>query len=120
MAELDNDCDDCDDLPTVGLCAKVTTAQDRINARYDGLFHWDKNGNARAHVCAFCDKLLMHQDDVKWLPIESIAKPKCRQCLDWSSIVKNEANRIPEVEVECTYSNPDDLIPNHLKIALAG
>jgi len=65
MPELDNDYDDYDDLPTVWFCAKVMTAQDRIDTRYDALLHWDKNGNARAHVCTFCDELLTHQDDVK-------------------------------------------------------
>jgi len=33
---------------------------------------------------------------------------------------KNEANGTPEMEVEHTHNDPDDLIQNHLKIALAG
>ena len=120
MDEMDNDYHQYDDLPTVGFCAKVTTVQERINDRYDALFHWDKNGNARTHVCTFCDELILHQDDVKWLPIETLAKPKCRECLEWSSIIKHEAARIPEVEQEYTYTDNDNLIPTRLKPFLMG
>ena len=40
--------------------------------------------------------------------------------MPWSLITKNEANRMPEAKVEHTHDDPDDLILNHLKIALTG
>lgn len=79
MPKLDNDCDDCNNRLAVGFCAKVTTSQDQINACCDALFHWDKNGNARVHVCAFCGKLWMHQDDVEWLLVKTLVKSNFRK-----------------------------------------
>jgi AAA domain/Helitron helicase-like domain at N-terminus len=118
MANEDNDIDDYDDLPTIGFCAKVETVQKRINERYDALFHWDKAGNAKVHVCTFCDEILMHQSDVNWLPVQTLIKN--RECLAWSSVLRDERDRIPAVEREYTYKDPDNLIKPTWKLSLEG
>ena len=120
MEEYDNDHDEYDMFETLGFCAKVEVVQKRINERYDSLFHWDKNSDAKVYVCTFCDKLLLHEKDVNWLAVESLVKPERRQCLEWCTVLKDVNDRIAQVEEEYTFSDPDNLIPLEFQPLLQG
>jgi hypothetical protein len=58
----------------LGNVAKVTTVQERINERFDQLFHYDRSGRRRALVCTFCDEYLLSSHDVNYLQIEHVKK----------------------------------------------
>jgi hypothetical protein len=58
----------------LGNVAKVTTVQERINERFDHLFHYDRSGRQRALVCTFCEEYLLSSHDVNYLQIERVKK----------------------------------------------
>jgi hypothetical protein len=68
----------------LGQLPSVEAIQERINTRFDKLFHYDKDGGRHAHVCCVCKKFIAHMDDLTWFSIDELKKNQ--YLLDWDKV----------------------------------
>ena len=66
---------DLGELPT------VDEVIERVNAKFDGLFHTDRNGKRQPYVCSFCDEFIMCEQDRNFIDINVLEKKK--QLFEW-------------------------------------
>lgn len=100
---------DEEDWGELGILPSVETIQERINARYDALFHYDKSGERHAFVCSVCNIFIGHIDDLTWFPIEELKKKQ--YLLQWD-IINVGSNSVPKALQEAYCFNDRD---GHLK-----
>ena len=56
----------------IGECADLEDVQQRVNARFNSLFHYDLEGNHHAKVCSFCDEFLFCWQESQYVSIETV------------------------------------------------
>lgn len=84
--------------------------QDRINKRYDELFHYDKNGKRHAYVCTVCNEIIPALEDLVWLSVENLKKNA--NCLRWEHVRKVPMSPAPKgVQEQYVFNDIDGLLP---------
>jgi len=73
----------------------VEDVRERINERYDKLYHVNADGIATPHVCSVCDEFILHENDLHWLPLKILEAHK--KLLTWEEVLQSN-QRISEVE----------------------
>jgi hypothetical protein len=69
----------------LGYLPDVPTIQERINERFDNMFHYDLGGFRHAFVCTFCDEYLISSHDVNYLAIDMVRAN--RDLFLWSNYI---------------------------------
>jgi hypothetical protein len=71
----------------IGELPSLDDIQNRINERYNGLFHTDKLGNRHPYVCLVCDELLLCKRDVNFYAVDKFKKK-----LSWFTLEEAHPN----------------------------
>jgi hypothetical protein len=74
--------------PDIGDLPTVESIQERINERYDLMFHYDKNKTRHPYVCTICNEFIQCLEDLHWLTIKDLQKR--RELLLWNIIQGND------------------------------
>ena len=91
----------------LGNLPSLESIQQRINDRYDDLFHTDAAGKRHAYVCTVCDNFITHRQDLNWYPINKF-KTKC-DLLRWD-IWGSTHDVVPELAARFTFKDIDNRI----------
>ena len=86
------------------VVAALPSAQEienRVNERYDGLFHHDPQGNRLPFICCVCDKFLTHSQDICYVTVAMMRKMEKILC--W----ENFPNSRRAVEIEQFFRLPE-------------
>jgi hypothetical protein len=86
------------DFGLIGVLPSVEDIKERINARYDQLYHDDGNGKRVPFVCSFCDEVLFCKQDLNFLPIKEVHAAS--YLFEWKNHMKgyNIRNKIDDLE----------------------
>ena len=101
-----------DDFGDIGKLPPIKTLQDRINSRYDALFHYDKEGNRLPLVCTVCNEFILFLEDLVWLPIKELEQRSC--LLRWDIIISDpERNAKKELQDSYVFNDTDKLLDGY-------
>jgi len=89
-----------EDWGDIGMLPPLKTLQERINNRYDSLFHYDRNGNRHPFVCTVCNEFILCIEDLTWLPVAQLQKRS--DLLRWN-IINVDSHRDAPRELQETY-----------------
>ena len=68
--------------------------QERVNERFDALFHVDTNGKCHPFVCAICDEFLLTKEEI--CPTTLAKLKKSSKVLSWTNM--KDPRRTKEIE----------------------
>jgi hypothetical protein len=75
------------DFGQIGHLPSVDSIQEKINERYDALYHVDVDGARVPFVCTFCDEVLFCKQDLNFLPIKEVQAR--RGLFEWDNHMKS-------------------------------
>ena len=88
----------------VSLLPSAEDVQQRVNERYDSLFHVTKDGERLAKVCTICDEFLIDPDDVCSVTISKMRK--MQNVLSWRKFP--DERRTAEIEQYFSFNVRND------------
>jgi len=97
------------DFGALGELPLIEEVQERINTRYDNLFHTDVHGKRHPYVCTICDEILFCRREVNWLKVDDLKKQK--HLVEWS-IILLESERVLALEAAYRVHDPEDRLKN--------
>ena len=83
-----------DDNLDVAALPSAQEIENRVNDRYDALFHHDPQGNRLPFVCCVCDEFLTHPEDICYVTVAMMRKME--KILSWENFP--DSRRAVEIE----------------------
>ena len=91
----------------VGSLPSAEVVQQRVNERYDELFHVDNDGKRRPYVCVICDEFIIRKADNNHVTVAALKQVE--KLLSWTNIEDERRSK----ELENQYTVTDELLNKH-------
>ena len=96
-------------LSGLGDLPSVHDVQDRINQRFDELFHYYDDGTRAPYVCSFCDEFLLCPQETSFVRIQDLYQNT--DLFEWTNLDPSE--RIPALEEYYRFNDRDQHLQSH-------